>query len=876
MKLDGEWKVKDFSIGEGTLKKVYQSDFKLDDFIPIQIPGTVRQALLKAGKIPDPYFGYNNEQALWVEQREWWLVREFIVSPEIQDKLTDLIFEGTVFQGEAWLNANFIGNLEGMFNPRSFPVSALLKFNTANRLAVRLEAPEDARRIKKLNGLSFDCDRDQLYSIAQCLFGWDWAPHTVPIGIWRPVRLRSTGMVRIANPVVRSTILNQGLAELDISCELVNLSNSAQKIQLDSIIRGKNFKKEDIYFQRVVSLAAGETKKVRWQQKISQPELWWPNAMGEQHLYELQLEAKVGQSASDRLSSSFGIREIKLVENENSRRFIESMKAQTGSVYHLGKAIGAYPWTFQVNGQKMFAKGANWIPADHLLRLTPQRYRRLLQLAKDANFNLLRIWGGGLYETDDFYQLCDELGILTWQEFLSNKNFSKINRVNFLEGVRATILRIRNHPSLSLYCGGNEFDPDDHGSKQIIDELEKMIRELDPDKEFHRASPYMGDDHYWGVWHGKEPYTRYRIVRPFRSEAGVNTFPVIENYRKFTPAEKLWPPDEVFIEYHGENRGKYVHLDKLNRYADEFGDSASIEEFIRKSQLYQALANAFNMEFCRAHKFENSGLLFWQYNDSWPCISWSIVDWYGTPKPAYYWIKRACQGLHLCFDFEKYLWQVGEQFRALLWLLNDNLSPARDLHYKSLLLDINGNIIISRSGDCRIEANFSEIIDELNWRIADDMSGATFFIATLLKNIHGDDLSGTIYPIAVTKSPVDPDDHNSYHAIFSELNRMAQASVDAVVCSDQIQLTAEGVASAIVRLFNNSAQLAFFIRLRFEQEFDVFFADYSDNYFSLLPGEMREIEITLRQRHSLPSKAPLTLIIDGWNCAPQRLALEIR
>ncbi|MDW7681758.1 MAG: glycoside hydrolase family 2 protein, partial [bacterium] len=555
---------------------------------------------------------------------------------------------------------------------------------------------------------------------------------------------------------------------------------------------------------------------------------------------------------------------------------IESMKSQAGSVYQLGKAIGSYPWTFQVNGQKMFAKGANWIPLDHLLRLTPQRYRRLLQLAKDANFNLLRIWGGGLYETDDFYQLCDELGILAWQEFLSNKNFSNINRTNFLEGVQATILRIRNHPSLAFYCGGNEFDPDDHGSKAIIDALEKMIRELDPDKEFHRASPYMGDDHYWGVWHGKEPYTRYRIVRPFRSEAGVNTFPVIENYRKFTPAEKLWPPDEVFIEYHGENRGKYVHLDKLNRYADEFGDSASIEEFIRKSQLYQALANAFNMEFCRAHKFENSGLLFWQYNDSWPCISWSIVDWYGTPKPAYYWIKRASERLHIASDFEKYLWKTGEQFKTDIWLLNDNSSPSHDLRYNVYLFDIYGQIISFRSGGCQIHGNFSQIIDELNWQIDDNMQSRTFFIAARLLNSRGDFLSGTIYPIAVAKSTIDPKHRNSYNAIFAEMNNMPAASVEAVLSSGQFQLTADGAGSAIVKLFNNSAQLAFFIRLRLDQEFGGFFADYSDNYFSLLPGETRDIEITFRQRHSLPSKAPLTLIIDGWNCRQQRLPIEIR
>jgi len=194
----------------------------------------------------------------------------------------------------------------------------------------------------------------------------------------------------------------------------------------------------------------------------------------------------------------------------------------------------------------MFAKGGNWIPVDQLLRLDRDRYDGLLRLFKDANFNLLRVWGGGLYETDDFYDLCDEYGILAWQEFLSNRNFSKIDRESFLNGAESAILRIRNHPSLTFWCGGNEFDPDDQGSREVIDELADLLKKLDPQREFHRASPYMGDDHYWGVWHRMEPYTKYRIVRPFRSEAGLNAPPVSENYRIFTPQNLLWPPDTTY------------------------------------------------------------------------------------------------------------------------------------------------------------------------------------------------------------------------------------------------------------------------------------------------------------------------------------------
>ena len=224
----------------------------------------------------------------------------------------------------------------------------------------------------------------------------------------------------------------------------------------------------------------------------------------------------------------------------------------------------------------------------------------------------------------------------------------------------------------------------------MIDSLAALLTRLDPEREFHRASPYKGDDHYWGVWHGQEPYTKYRVVRPFRSEAGVNTFPVPEDYARFTPPGLLWPLDTTYVEYHGEYNTRFELVKKLNRYADEFGASSSIGDEIQKSELYQALATSFNMEFCRSHKFQNSGVLIWQYNDIWPCISWSIVDWYGTPKPSYYFLKRAAEPVHVAADYERYRWKAGETFAADIHLLNDTEDPVADCTYEAKLISVQG------------------------------------------------------------------------------------------------------------------------------------------------------------------------------------------
>ena len=874
--LSGEWRVSDFAPGEGVEKKVFSPDFDKRNFIPAQVPGTVRQALFEAGKIPDPYFGFNNEEALWVEEREWWFCRDFKIDNSEKGKFIDISFEGTVFKGEVWLNGKFLGELEGMFNPRSFPVSDFLNFNGKNHLAVRLEAPEDAKNIEKWNGLTFDSRREQLYSIAQCLFAWDWAPHMVPVGIWQPVKLRITGPIRAEKPHIVTTLKSENHAQISISAEIINLSNQEKSFKLQGVIRGKNFSGEDISFEKSGTISANETVLVSQEIDIPNAKLWWPNGMGEPNLYLAELKLLADNSVSDQTTAQFGIRTLKMVANDDIDSFIEEMGKAIGNVYRMGKVIGSYPWTFEINGVRIFAKGANWIPADQMLRLGKDRYEHLLRLARNAHFNVLRIWGGGLYETDDFYDQCDENGILAWQEFLSNRNFSHIDRENFWEGAEATILRIRNHPSLAFYCGGNEFDPDDAGSKAIVDSLENLIKKLDSEREFHRASPYMGDDHHWGVWHGKEPYTSYREVRPFRSEAGVNTFPVLENYLKFTPKQLLWPLDKTYIEYHGENQTRFQHLEKLERYADEFGKSESIEEFIKKSQLYQGLANGFNMEFCRANKFKNSGLLYWQYNDSWPCISWSLIDWYGTPKPGYYFVKRASRPLHIGVDFEKYLWSVGENFVADLFVLNDWNHPVSNLQIKSKIFAVDGALLADFQKSFSVKANASERAGQISLQIPDFFAERTFFVTAVLQQEDGTRISEAIYPIAVSKTPVqdaNSADEKVYHNIFAEMKKMPVVKID---------LHEDGIfrneTQTTIRLTtqNPSEHLAFFVSLIPEDDRLLSKLYFSDNYFSILPGENKSIEITIFSKANQLMGDRISLKISGWNVADQKIAIKLK
>lgn len=874
MDLDGPWLMKDYAPGAGVTEQVYLPGREPKDGLPIEVPGTVREALRRAGKIPDPYLGYENEKSLWTVQREWWFWKTFSLGPEASGKHIDIVFEGTAYEGEVWLNGQRVGALKGMLNPRAFEVSRLLAYGQANTIAVRLVAPPDAASTKLTRGLTFRTPRDQLYSIAQSMYGWDWGPFGIPVGIWQPVRLRLSGPLRVDHPYIRTEILSRTRARCGVEVEVTNLAREATTGTLRGTILEKASRKKVASFERAIRLGPEESRTVHVDLEVLHPKLWWPNGMGQQPLYVL--EASVfGQSAespeSDRRTVQFGIRELKLVPNDKVDEFLKTMKEHVGDSHHLGKVVGSYPWTFQINGKKMFAKGGNWIPADQLLRLGRDRYQRLLSLARDSHFNLLRVWGGGLYETEDFYELCDEYGILAWQEFLSNRSFSKIDRETFLDGAESAVLRLRNHPSLTFWCGGNEFDPDDQGSKAVIDSLDALLKKRDPQREFHRASPYMGDDHYWGVWHHKEPYTAYRILRPFRSEAGLNAPPVLENYLRFTPEALRWPLDETYVEYHGESNPRFAHLSKLLYYANQFGESASLEEVIRKSQLYQALGNEFDMEYCRSNKFRNSGFLVWQYNDIWPALSWATVDWYGTPKPAYYFQKRASRPIHISADFERYLWQPGDTFAADVYLMNDTEARLQQARYTARLLDVSGKTIVARQGVARVDANASTKIARIERRLPEDAAPGVFFVAVELEDQQGREISDALYPIAVNRS-------KSYAGAFTEMDSMPSVALKTELAESAWSVQDPGktnrLARGLVRISNPSQHLVFFIRVRMLEESETLRTSYSDNYVSLMAGESKTIAVTVEIGGAAPQK--LHFETSGWNSPASQVDVTLR
>ncbi|HYW93967.1 MAG TPA: hypothetical protein VE870_00095, partial [Bacteroidales bacterium] len=360
--LDGTWMMKDYTRGMGVPHKAYLPVSEPCDVLPCQVPGTVRTALLEAGKIPDPYFGFDNEKSLWTEQKEWWFYKKFDVPADFKGRYIDLAFEGILFKGDCWVNGQKAGELKGMMNPRAFDVSSLLKYGHENLIAVRLQDPPDAWSSTMKDNLTWFTPRDQLYSIAQSMYGWDWGPHGVNIGIWQPVNLRVTGAVRINHPYIRTTIPSSKKAVCQVQLDIQNLSDKPVESILTGTLNEKQSGQEAVAFEQQIMLAPGESRVVSLELTVKNPKLWWPNGMGDQNLYILNAAVTTDHTNSDRSSTQFGIRELKLVNNENTDAFVNQMKKQEGlgNIYSMGKAVGSYPWTFQVNGKKLFIKGGSW------------------------------------------------------------------------------------------------------------------------------------------------------------------------------------------------------------------------------------------------------------------------------------------------------------------------------------------------------------------------------------------------------------------------------------------------------------------------------------------------------------------------------------
>jgi beta-mannosidase len=629
------------------------------DWLPATVPGNLRSDLLAQGKIGDPFLGANNKASQWVDDYDWWYKRPLKL--ELGDReRAFLCFEGIDYLSAVWLDEIELGRHEGMFSRQVYEITDLMS-DSKSEVAVRIWGSSSLprrqmewwERLWAPIATILDRGREpfpQRSATLKCQmsFGWDFAPRMRAMGLWDDVTLVVTRSAFIRDIFI--TTQPEG-RQARVGVEATIDSDCEQAVVAEI---------------RVIPPAAGGGSIQTWEFALSLdtgvqdvcmecllPDacLWQPWDRGGPSLHELKLRLTQGGQLLDTTAERFGIRSVQMSAQE-------------------GKGEGV--WPLVINGNREFIRGANWVPLDALPgRLRRADYERVITLAREAGINMLRVWGGGLREKRAFYDLCDEQGIMVWQDFplacLLLGHFPRSEGFRNLLRQEATgiVSQVRNHPSLVLWCGGNEFSY--RRNRRIVDTLEEVVASEDGTRPFRRTSPGVGDTHNWLVWHGKAPISEFQKDNsPFISEFGLQSVPNVSSLSRFLRPEDAIAPNEVW-QYH------CAQMEKLQRYAKPLSPG-SCDEFMAASQKAQAYGLQVAIEHFRRRKYGTSGAMFWQLNDPWPAISWSIVDYYGQPKLAWERLRSLYGPVLASLEFAPRRYRAGDVFRARVWVVNDLLT----------------------------------------------------------------------------------------------------------------------------------------------------------------------------------------------------------
>jgi beta-mannosidase len=616
-------------------------------FLSAIVPGCVHTDLLTAKKIPDPFFRDNEKELQWIGQSDWLYSRTFKVSAKfLKSKRILLRCEGLDTLATIKINNKKVAQTDNMYRTWEFDVKDALKpgdnaitilFSSAEKYCQKKQKqdPIPTWPVGGVGGRNCHWIRKE-----PCNFGWDWGPKLVTCGIWRDIKLIAFNKARLTDiQILQHHFKNKSVKlQIALQTEIIKKSKLTAQITL-------NFKNRKIASKKIT--LKGKAANINL--LIKEPKLWWPNGLGPQHLYSLNIKLLDEQGNTiDSCTKQIGLRTLTL----------ESKKDRFGQSFQ-----------FVINGRPFFAKGANWIPANVFNnRITAHKYRSLLKNAVDANMNMLRVWGGGIYENDIFYDLCDHLGICVWQDFMFACDTYPTFESEFMNNVKAeaedNIKRLRHHPCIALWCGNNELEMLLLGDKwtdkqmsrkdyaKLFDKLlPGLVKKLDPERQYWPSSPHTpglnrndfnnpdrGDAHLWDVWHGLKPFEWFQSTNHrFVSEFGFQSFTEPKTTNAFTLPKDRNITSPV-MEHHQKSRTGNTNI--MTYMLDWFKMPKNFEMTVYLSQILQAIGIKYAVEHFRRSMPQTMGALYWQLNDCWPGPTWSSIDSFGRWKALHYFSRR--------------------------------------------------------------------------------------------------------------------------------------------------------------------------------------------------------------------------------------------
>jgi beta-mannosidase len=729
------------------------------------VPGLIHTDLLTYKLIPDPFYRDNENKVQWVSDSEWEYRRTISADQNLlKHKHIDLVFEGLNTIADVYLNGKLVLHADNMFREWRADIRSYLEqgTNTLSIIFHRIK-PELARLDKahpeEKEGADtsavakmFDAGNKSYVRKAAYEGGWDWGPNMVTCGIWRPVYFQCWEDERIADLGIRQSDISTQAAHINIDVRVLSTVKTDASLIVE-YAQGSQSKS----FSYPVTLHSG-INEISYPINIANPKLWYPNGYGNQDMYHFKVTLLTGAHTADVVFTRSGLRSVRLNRDRDS----------------LGRKF-----EFIVNGIPVFAKGASIIPFDHFpTRMTTERYRRFLQSAADAHMNMIRLWGGGYYETQEFYDLCDELGIMVWQDFMfANAVPPSFLKENIAKEIDYQVRRLRNHPCIAVWCGNNEmsiflespdpgFIPDafkslfeklaaTRTSKTYTDYLETfgyfipgIVNRITPEIPYTSSSPtsdfehqspnfISGDRHNYNVWWNNKTIEEQANYKDrFVSETGIQGFPDMATIDAFTEPGDRSATSQI-MNVHQKNamvNGNTV-IGKIIK--TEYKDPDDFATFDYLSQLVQGESLKIYTEAMRRRRPFSMGFLYWQLNDSWPVISWATMDYYGRPKAAMYLAKHFFESV-LVSPFE-------EDGKVNVYVVSDRIAD-EDASLNVRLMDFSGKDLWSKKLNLKVKALSSEMALSIS---KDELAGANYdpeksFISVKLTNSKGTLLSSNL------------------------------------------------------------------------------------------------------------------------------------
>jgi beta-mannosidase len=801
--LDGGWRFRQGSANGS----------KEGEWLPATVPGDVHLDLLANKKISDPFFRDNEKQLQWIEKANWEYELDFEAGADLLKRANiELVFEGLDAAAEVDVNGAHVLGADNMFRTWRVPVKGHLHAGK-NVLHIVFPSPIEAAAAvaardpwqPKIKTEAKTYIRKAAYE-----YGWDWGPRFVTSGIWRPVRLEAWNKCRIADFAIRQKDVTGDVAHLDAEVEIEASASGAAQLNVQYMADEK-----PVTIGARVMLHLGRNL-INLPVEIERPRLWYPAGYGDQPLYEFTARIAAAGQTADQRTVKTGLRSIELRREPD----------KWGRSFEL-----------VVNGIPIFAKGANVIPFDSFpSRVTTEQYRRILQSAHDANMNMVRLWGGGYYESDDFYAICDELGIMVWQDFMFGNDWQP-GTYEFKQNIEAEaedqVRRLRNHPSLMLWCGNNETEialnwgdrwalPADVRLQMQQDYLtefsgilNRVVETLDAEIPYWPSSPstdyeatsdrfVSGDAHDWSVWHDRAPFSDYEKHHwRFVTEFGFQSLPEMRTVASFTDqADRTGIFTPGMLAHQKNADGNAIIQEYMRR---DYPEPKDFPSTLYLSQVLQAEGIKEGAEHFRRERPETMGALFWQLNDCWPVASWSSIDYYGRWKALQFYARR--------FYAPVLVSPVVEGNVIKVYIVSDR-TDAQAAQLRVRLMDFDGKVLIEESHSVSVSPLSSKVYVEWPWKKLTD-AGATetarFLIAAELSD-GGQEISRNLL----------------YLAPVGEV-RLKPAPLKTAVSGGQGKYTVRVSSQVLAR----DVYLSF-------GDLD---AEVTDNYFDLLPGETREIAI---------------------------------